>query len=425
MPKLTLALVAAILIGCAAVPSGQSLAPSQPDAASGLALPSQSAEVTAPGSSMPDVRGPQVTWSEQAFSGQAHAVAVDGARLVAVGATADGSAAWTSPDGETWEQHAVPQSNVLQEYREIGEPGVDFMGPLARLGDTLFSFGTFFAYDGDILQPLGWRSADGTKWEFIESENAFFAQGGAIQELVSGDPGLLALTRGPVVEYGGQIWLWTAETSWVQTTPMRTADPGTSGAEILDAVWADAVWADEKFVAVGVAASLDPATPSEWRTWASSWVSTDGRRWQASPPSEDREASMMHAVSPLPGGGFVAVGCSGCTIQEGPGTPAAWMSLDGLTWTPVALPADFEGVASGVLQLGSGLLAIGDAPHGTATWTSADGLSWQAGPVLAGTAYPPFHNLVAWHDEVILFLYRDREFGVAHDSVLLRGVVQQ
>jgi hypothetical protein len=397
-----------------------------PDA--GTSVPPSATMGGVPTATPSTARMPEISWSEHAFSGHVNAVAVDGARLVAVGATADGSdawtsTAWTSPDGVTWEPHAVPRSSVLQEYRGLGEPGAESMGPLARLGDTLFSFGTFSAMDGDVAQPLGWRSADGTEWESIESENAFFVEGGGMQDLVSGDPGLLALTRGSVVEYGGQIWLWTAETSWVRTTPTNAAEPEPSG-EILDAVWSDAVWADEKFVAVGVAASLDPGTPSTWRSWAASWVSTDGRSWQAAPPSGDRETSMMHAVSPLPGGGFVAVGCTNCTIQDILGTPAAWTSLNGLTWTPVALPADFEGFASGVVQVGSGLLAIGEAPNGTATWASADGVSWEAGPVLAGGANWPIANLAVWQDEVVLFLYRELEFGVAHDSVLLRGVVE-
>jgi len=404
--------------------TGACVPTASPDAGTSAPPPRVTIGAAPTGAPTATARTPVITWSESTFEGQVHAVAVDGAQLVAVGATADGSTAWTSLDAVTWEQHAVPRSSVLQEYREnsaLGD-GIEYMGPLARLGDTLFSFGTFFAYDGDILQPLGWRSADGTGWKSIESENAFFVQGGAILELVSGDPGLLALTRGPVVEYGGAIWLWTAETSWVQTTPTN-AESETSD-DLQDAVWADAVWADEKFVAVGVAASLDPATPSEWRTWASSWVSTDGRGWEAAPASDDREASMMHAVSPLPGGGFVAVGCNRCTIQEGPGTPAAWMSLDGLTWTPVELPSDFEGAAYGIIQVKSGLLAIGAGPNGTATWTSVEGKSWQAGPVLAGTGGESFHNLAVWQDEVVLFLYRDLEFGVAHPSVVLRGVVE-
>jgi hypothetical protein len=348
-----------------------------------------------------------------------HALAVDGAQLVAVGATADGLMAWTSPDAVTWDPHAVPQSSTLDEWREdadrisLGiEPGFESMGQLARLGDTLFSFGTFAAMDNDVLRPVGWRSADGTEWESIKSENVFFAEGGAVMDLVAGGPGLLALTRGPVHQYGGGIWVWTAETSWVQTTPLDVVWESVTGGAV---VW-DTVWADGKYVAVGLAASYAPA-----RTWASSWVSTDGRSWQATPPSADREEAVMYAVSPVTGGGFVAVGCERC--PEGQlGTPAAWISPDGLAWTAVALPADFEGAANGVVQLGSGLLAFGDAPNGTATWTSADGVNWQAGPNLAGNA--DGHNLVVWRDGVVLFLYGEVEYGVPHDSLLLRGIVQ-
>jgi len=341
--------------------------------------------------------------------------------------------AWTSPDGVTWEQHAVPQPSLLEEYRK-GFPGEDprldlnlaGMGPLARLGDSLFSFGRFSG-DNDFHRPLGWRSADGTEWESIESANAFFGQCCGVVDLVTGDPGLLAIKMN-FGHYEGELWLWTAETSWVQTWPMKSPEPGNRpGAEIRDAVWGD-----EKFVAVGLAASLDPATPFGWRTWASSWVSTDGRSWQAAPPSGDREESAMYAVSPLPSGGFVAVGCQRCTPEDELGTPATWMSPDGLTWTPVALPADFEGAAYGVLQLGSGLLAVGAAPDGTATWTSADGKSWQAGPILDNASHGPFvsfqsqiHNVVARADEVVFLLYRGHdEFGVPLESVLLRGVVE-
>jgi hypothetical protein len=395
----------------------------------GTSAPPPSATIGETPSATPaTARIPEISWSERGFEGQVHAVAVDGAQLVAVGATADGPTAWTSPDGVTWEPHGVPQPNYLDEYREgqhYDYPGEDprlylnlaSMGPLARLGDTLFSFGTF-AGDNDYYRPLGWHSADGTEWEFIDSKNAFF-QCCFLKDLETGDPGLLAVQHN-FGEYGGEMWLWTPETSWELTWPRVTMEPDTTPwAEILDAEWADG-----KFVTVGMAAELEPAVePKDWSTWASSWVSTDGRSWQAAPPSEDLEGSIMHAVSPLPGGGFVAVGCERCVLG-GLGTPAAWMSLDGLTWTPVALPGDFEGAAYGVLQLGSGLLAVGAASNGTATWTSADGVSWRAGPVLAGAADASFHNIAVWQDEVVLFLYRDREFGVAHDSVLLRGVVE-
>jgi len=369
--------------------------------------------------------GPRITWSEQPFEGHVYAVTVDGDQFVAVGATVDGPAAWTSPDGVTWEPHAVPQPSFLDEYRESINPGADpalfanvaRMGPLARLGDTLFSFGTFGG-DNDFIRPLGWRSADGTEWEYIESENAFFLQCCGVMELVTGDPGLLAVKLNFAV-YSGEIWLWTAGTSWNETTPMKTAETGRSGAEILDAVWADG-----KFVAVGVAADVESAIP--WRVWASSWVSTDGRAWQAAPASGDQEGSVMHSVSPLLGGGFVAVGCETCISFGELGTPAAWTSPDGLTWTEVALPADTDGAAHRVLQLGSGLLAIGAAASGTLTWTSIDGMSWRAGPILAGDASRVIgvrgSTVAARQDQVVLFLTRGDP--QESETILMHGVVE-
>jgi hypothetical protein len=413
-----MAFASVVLVGCVSPETGTYAPP--PTAT--LGAPPRTTPSTAPSATPATARNPKILWSEHPFDGQVNAVTVDGSQLVAVGRTADGSiAVWTSKDAMTWARHAVPQSRTLTEYQQgVLHDGSEGMGPLARLGDTLFSFGTFGAYDGDVVQPVGWRSADGTAWESIESENAFFDEGGAIRQLVAGDGSLLALTVRPVVDHGGGIWLWTAATSWVQPTPVDVFSE-TGGAEILDAVWAE-----EKFVAVGMAASHEPA-----HSWASSWVSTDGRSWQAARPSADREEAVMYALSPMPGGGFVAVGCEACTFY-GVGTPAAWVSPDGLSWTHVALPADFEGAAYAVLQLGSGLLAIGDAPDGTATWTSADGISWQAGPTLDNASHGRFvsfpdqvHNIAARERDVIFLLYRGQdEFGVPLESLLLRGIVQ-
>ena len=356
---------------------------------------------------------------------------VDGDQFVAVGSTANGPAAWTSVDGVTWEQHAVPQPSFLDEYRG-NFPGADpaqflfmvGMGPLARLGDTLFSFGTF-AGAIDFVRPLGWRSADGTEWEYIESENPFFLQCCSLIDLVTGDPGLVAVKHNFPM-WSGETWLWTAETSWVETTPTNNAY-GTSGADILDAAWGDGT-----FVAVGVATELDPAISADlWPTWASSWVSTDGRSWQAAPASEALDRSTMYAVSPLPHGGFVAVGCAECAAwTSGIGTPAAWTSTDGLQWSKTTLPATSQGGALRVAPLGRDLLAIGAAEGGMQVWTSIDGLIWHAAPTvegvagrLPGTIFPATMPMAVRGNDVVVFLPR-LESDRLLETVLLKGVVQ-
>jgi hypothetical protein len=375
---------------------------------------------------------PQIAWSDEPFEGAVHAVAVDGAQFVAVGATVDGPTAWTSLDGVAWEKHAVPQPAVLEEYRE-GVPGGDLksylnlpnMGPLARLGDTLFSFGTF-AGDNDFFRPLGWRSADGAAWDSIESENPFFDQCCSIVQIAAGDQGLLAVKHN-FAGLSGELWLWTASTSWALTWPTKPPESeNLKGAEILDAVWADG-----KYVAVGMAATYEADNTPEWRTTASSWVSTDGHAWQAAPDSGDLAGSVMESVSALPGGGFVAVGCDRCQAGDF-GTPVAWVSADGLGWTGSALPSNVEGTAYRVLQVGGILLAIGAAQGKTLTWTSADGIGWAAGPMLgaaSGGRFPSFvgqhHNATARDDEVLFFLYLGPDdSGVVANSVLMRGVVE-
>lgn len=417
----------ALLAACGSASDSRSPEQSHPPAS----IPA--ASTGTPSATPPNDEPPLVVWSEDAFDGQVTALSVDGAQFVAVGATAAGPTSWTSADARAWESHAVPQPDFLDQYlRDQGQQGnpslyvnVARMGPLARLADTLFSFGTFGG-DNDFFRPLGWRSPDGGDWQFIQSQSGFFDECCSIVDLVAGDPGLLAIKQN-FSEYSGELWLWTADTSWVRTWGIELGEADDLHSAEID----DALWAEGRFVAVGRAARYDAGT-SQYRTAASSWISTDGRSWQAASPSDDRDGSVMQSVSPMPGGGFVAVGCAQCTI-DGLGTPAAWTSPDGLEWTPVGLPASFTGTAYGVLPIDDGLLAVGVAPDGTATWTSADGVHWEAGQLLETLSNGPrvsfraqTHNIAARDGEVILALSRGTdELGELLGSVLWRGVVQE
>ena len=53
------------------------------------------------------------------------------------GGFVDGPAAWTSPDARTWVRSDVENQ---QPDETFGGPQ---LGPMARLGDSLLSFGTF------------------------------------------------------------------------------------------------------------------------------------------------------------------------------------------------------------------------------------------------------------------------------------------
>jgi hypothetical protein len=87
--------------------------------------------------------------------------------------------------------------------------------------------------------------------------------------------------------------------------------------------------------------------------------------------------AMISDVTPLPAGGFVAVG-----YVPPNWTPASWTSTDGLTWSihsmgttgftfPVSVAAGAGGIA----------VAVGRSENLPAAWTSPDGIGWQQHPV--------------------------------------------
>jgi hypothetical protein len=295
------------------------------------------------------------------------------------------------------------------------------MGPLARLDDTLYSFGTFGGFI-DFIRPLGWRSVDGTQWEYIESENEFFSYG-FIHDLTASDTGLLAARGGGFGQSAGGAWLWTPQSSWSATG--LASSPGSS-ITILDLAWNDT-----GFIAVGLSAQGDPSTDSlEWPTVATSWVSIDGKTWQQAPPSSSLDQAIIWAVSPMPASGYIAVGCAECSLSHpggaGFGDPAAWTSLDGINWTGLPLPSDRKGEALGVVPVENGFLALGVAGADTLTWTSGDGTTWRAGPTLVGRFQPK--TLAARDDTVVFVLSRgldEQGFRIEDETVwLVRGEVQ-
>ena len=166
---------------------------------------------TAPSGPAPsEPAGPvTVAWEEPVpFDGQPAELFVDGDTWIAGGwASERGPAAWTSSDAQTWTRASVPDPQPDEMFRGSG------LGPITRLGDSLLSFGTFIGCcDGRIV--LGWRSADGSSWEVIESDSPLFETGYLVRELAtSGD--VLVAVEVQYSEFSARIWRWTEAASWV------------------------------------------------------------------------------------------------------------------------------------------------------------------------------------------------------------------
>ncbi len=322
--------------------------------ASGSDVPSPGPSVRAP------TPVPALAFTEQPFDGTPVAILAGADGWVAVGASETGApAAWTSSDALAWTAHAVPDPNP--ELRETDGFIGSVMGPIAKWGDTWFSFGTVIGCcDGRGV--LAWRSNDGQAWEVIESRSPLFTDGYYVQQVLAHDDGLLAREVGFAVP-SSRIWSWTPEASWV------ASDLGGTGEGSAPVHLTGLAWDGERFVAVGAPFRGHDAPPT-----GGVWVSMDGNRWETIDVPAMSSAELGSVVA-VPGGGFLAIG-------EHDGLTVAWGSADGDIWEARSLPEDAGLAASHVFAAGDVLLALGFGDDRTAAWISSDGISWGTPAVL-------------------------------------------
>lgn len=377
---------ALVLAGCGggAVESSSADAPGsvEPSAPPPSAEPSpQPSEDPAP----TEAPGPlTVAWDEaRPFDGQPAELFVDGDTWIAAGwATERGPAAWTSSDGQTWARASVPDPQPDDIFRGSG------LGPIARLGDSLLSFGTFIGCcDGRGV--IGWRSADGTSWEVIESNSPLFEQGYLVRGLAAGDEALVA-AEVQYAEFGGRIWRWTEATSWVDTTP-GTGSGLPSGLQPNDVAWTE-----DGFVVVGTRGDSAYAEPPV----GASWVSADGLTWQESAATPELEGVRLVAVAPLPAGGYLSLGYADGPIPDYAMVPLAFTSPDGSAWTAVEnLFGESRWRPEDLVITDDGLIAFGSSDGNTVAWATNDGQSWTD----AGALPFAYQDAAALDDEIIAF----------------------
>jgi hypothetical protein len=400
-------LAAALSLGCTATTTSSPT--STPRASATAAAVSVPAEASDGPSAAPSSAAelPRITWTEVPFEGEVSTVIGDGTRFVAVGVGADGTAAWTSTDGMTWEEHSVPDLAVAEP-----NPGTTVdarMGTLVRLGDTLYSFGGNSFIDTVFL--VGWYWTDGGAWELVESESGFY-DGGSLWALGASDEALVAARVLPYAG-GASTWRWMSDTSWLQSGLSSTPD---------ESVWvADFAWVDGTHVAVGHTAEADPdENPSEWPRTVAVWTSSDGLVWSTATAPDGADG--FCAVTALADGGFVALGSAG-------GAPAAWTSADGISWTEGSVEApgtELPLLASPenpcqVITVDDGLLAAVGIPGGSmVSWTSTDGRAWSVGEPLAANG-----AIASLGDQLVLVGgVPDPESPTGVRQVVLHGTVE-
>ena len=223
---------------------------------------------------------------------------------------------------------------------------------------------------GSSNRPQGgiWHSSDGTTWSHLESDSSVFGDS-VITSISLGPRGLIATGHQGGASSGGtssppRLWTSSDGMTW------------TSRAEL--AVFRGAMI---DWVAAGPAGYV--AAGYSISNGATVWFSLDGSSWEAaatSPAAGFKNASFTDLRSMA--SGFVISGSAtqgSSSGSAGSGTPAAWWSSDGRTWSRASVDAAEGQTGLDLISVGAkGMLAYAFASsnHAAASWQSTDGHVW-------------------------------------------------
>lgn len=260
-----------------------------------------------------------VNWQTQNSGVQyeLRSVAASGSRFVAVGNTAAAEAVVIgSADGVTW--------SVL--YRSA--PSTSYLSKVTWTGAQFIAIGQENVSSGHLYGFL-LTSPDGLVW----------TQRGP-QAIELGDPGFLGRKSMTSIASSGSVTVATGLTTTEDPATWVSSDLNGWTASVLpEAVWlvapSDITWGNGRFVAVNPVPGWDSGPPT--------FVSTDGRNWQASAATLNLPG--MEAVTSGPDG-FLAV--SGFYRMSSP---------DGLAWTV----SPMVGCGNAVLWDGARYISVGSS----------------------------------------------------------------
>jgi len=228
--------------------------------------------------------------------GRIRGVTSGGPGFVAVGVSDDGMPVWTSPDGTNWAP--IPDDAAVLGGANLFD--VTSGGPgLVAVGSHLEPVGDVFM----VPMPAVWTSADGTTWARVAYDgNAFGDEGGRINAVTVGGPGLVA-----VGESGGAAAAWTSTDGMAWTRVPHDDAVFGRAEEATEARIYDVTVGGPGLVAAG-AIGHDAAV----------WTSTDGTAWKR----VEEDGSVFRKTGPMFGivewdSDLIAVG--------GSADPAVWI----------------------------------------------------------------------------------------------------
>ena len=294
-------------------------------------------------------------------------------------------AAWTAATGEGWTRS--PDQPDLAVGLTVASSGPS-KGILDVAAGPAGIVAIGYPYDGlgpGVFGPGVWRSPDGRAWERVDlGFNAVDVNFGAI---VAGPSGYVIVGRD--IDFAAPaahaaVWTSPDGITWTRAADTPGMDVGPcldTGEEPSCGGMLGVTQTESGYVAVGQARSNagEQSSPA-------AWTSIDGLTWTRSDAGLAFEGFLSSVT--LGGPGLVAVGiiCQPTCIDAAPGVAA--ISEDGSTWTfsPVAGATDLHGVAN--LGDGGQLFALGapglvpKPPAELQLWRSGDGVTWQLVPGL-------------------------------------------
>jgi hypothetical protein len=343
-------LVAAILAACGTV-ADPSASPTPTPLASPTPAPSEPPDPTPEPSVAPTPRtvAYQPATVPQTENSTAATIIVPGGEgLVAIGFNGGfGSILWTSGDGgRTW------TDITPADFASIGIASVvEYQGRLVGVGrgNTL---------DVDAQEAAVYLSEDGTTWRKVTNPEDMLGQ---LIDVVATDDGVFAV-GGVVTTDAAAVWHSTDGETWERV-----------GADFPNAFLWSIAEGGPGLVAVGWRRTPEPTV--------SVWVSADaGVTWKLAPHPEGSAIAEATDVAVLPDGSLAMVGSlfDGAWPRTLTATPmglvaagsagemlgGAWVSTDGLAWTPLGEPVD-GAYLTGVFATEDGILFSGATQAGT------------------------------------------------------------
>ena len=405
---LALSILAILLAACGTTsgsPVGEAPSPTEPASPSVEPSPSESpADEETPSVAAPDDWTLVHSFGDGSTRWTAGEIAWGDAGFIAIGRRYEGGeggpriaeySMWRSADGQTWTEVAYPTPDEGGSYDVAALTG-------AEDGSYVLHA---LQFNPEVTETalVSLRSTDGATWEPVETglPSDMFVQ--SIEEGPSGN----LLVGGQGGQTNPTLWLSSDALTWElvhefsqdeQYVQLYGADGGAEGYVVIgrrieldsssyerfafaSADGREWVESPAPFGPDDQAFIWDVAVTSHGGNWLATlgdsadtitlWSSADGLEWSEAGTLQGLERSL---ASP---GLFEEIGdelivSPGATVTEF-GTPGAWSSSDGTTWSPVDLGAE---ASLGELAIGDGVLAMTGTIRGSGETTTSTGGIW-------------------------------------------------